>query len=507
MILIVDFGSQTTHLISRRLREFGIETKIIEPEKFSEEHILPSLKGIILAGGPKGVYEKDSPTIDKKIFNLKIPILGICYGQQLIAHLLGGQVILGTRKEYGPAIINVIKINSLFQSTPPEFNVWMSHGDQVVKPPRGFTIIATTATIACAAMADEKRKIFGVQFHPEVVHTQFGEQILQNFLKICSSPVKKQPMNNESVNNLINDIKDSIRNEKAISAISGGVDSAISSLLVHEAIGKNLTSVYIDSGLMRHDETKLLRETFKNHYRMNIKIINAKNIFLKKLSGIIDPEKKRVVIGKTFIEVLEKEAKKTGAKYLVQGTIYPDVIESAGTKHSQKIKSHHNVAGLPKKMKLLLIEPLRTFYKDEVRIIGTILKLPNKIVNRQPFPGPGLAIRIIGDVTEKKLRFLRAADNIVREEIEKAGLKHKIWQAFAVLTGIKTTGVRGDNRAYGETIAIRAIEAKDTMTAHWARLDYDLLDKMSVRIVNEIKEVNRVVYDITNKPPATMEWE
>lgn len=508
MITIVDFGSQTTHLISRRLKEFGIKTTITNPEDFFDNGNFSSLKGIILAGGPKGVYEKNSPTIDKKIFDLKLPVLGICYGQQLIAHLLGGKVILGNKKEYGPATINVTKINSLLRSTAAEFNVWMSHGDQVIKPPSGFTISAKTATITCAAMADEKRKIFGVQFHPEVIHTQFGEQILKNFLSVCNMSVKAQKINKEFVDDLINDIKDSVNDAKVISALSGGVDSSISSLLVHKAIGKNLHSVYIDSGLMRHNETKLLKEAFqKAHYQIKVKVINAKNIFLKKLAGVTDPEKKRIIIGKTFIEVLEKEAKKTGAKYLVQGTIYPDVIESAGTKHSQKIKSHHNVGGLPKNMKLTLIEPLRTLYKDEVREIGKILKLPDEIVNRHPFPGPGLAIRIIGDVTDKKLKILREADSIVREEIKKAGLSETLWQVLAVFTGIKTTGVRGDNRAYGETIAIRAIEAQDSMTAHWARLPYDLLDNIGSRIVNEVREVNRVVYDITNKPPATMEWE
>lgn len=507
MIAIVDFGSQTTHLISRRLRELGTETVILNPEEFFNNFSPLGLKGIILSGGPKSVYEKNSPTIDKKIFDIGIPILGICYGQQLLTHLLGGAVIAGKKKEYGPAVITISKPDSIFTSTSSEFTVWMSHGDEVIKPPPGFIVTAKTQTIPCAAIADNMKKIYGVQFHPEVIHTQFGEQILKNFLTICNVSLKKQTIDEKFVNSLIEDIKDSIKDSKAISALSGGVDSSISSLLVHNAIGKNLTSIYIDSGLMRQNETDLLRKTFKEHYKMSVKIINAKTIFLRNLKGITDPEQKRKIIGKTFIRILESEAKKINAKFLVQGTIYPDVIESAGSKHASKIKSHHNVAGLPKNMKLTLVEPLRTFYKDEVRMIGKVLKLPNEIVNRQPFPGPGLAVRVIGDVTEKKLTILKRADSIVRNEIEKAGLTHSLWQAFAVFTGVKSTGVRGDNRAYGETIAIRAIEAKDAMTAHWAHLPYELLDKIGTRIVNEVTEVNRVVYDITNKPPATMEWE
>lgn len=507
MIAIIDFGSQTTHLISRRLREFGVETTILEPEKFFDTLPALHLRGVILSGGPKSVYQKNAPTIDKKIFDLGLPMLGICYGQQLFAHLLGGKVTPSKKKEYGPATIRITHNSSLFAYTVPTFNVWMSHGDEVVHPPGGFAIDAVTDTIPCASISDEKRKMYGIQFHPEVIHTQFGEQILKNFVKICNIPIREQKIDRDFVNNLVEDIKESIGNGRAISALSGGVDSSIASLLVHEAIGKHLTAVYIDSGLMRQDETKLLREIFKEHFKMNVKIIDAKLEFLKNLKSVTDPEKKRMIIGKTFIDVFEREAKKAKATFLVQGTIYPDVIESAGTKHSSKIKSHHNVGGLPRNMKLALVEPLRTLYKDEVRSIGSLLNLPDDIIRRQPFPGPGLAIRIIGEVTEKKLSLLRHADNIVREEIEKAKLTFKLWQAFAVFTGIKSTGVRGDERAYGETIAIRAIEAQDAMSAHWARLPYDLLDTIGVRIVTEIPEVNRVVYDITNKPPATMEWE
>lgn len=524
MILIIDFGSQTTHLIGRRIREFGAEVLIATPEVAGQkiQEIKPD--GIILSGGPASVYEEGAPTVSRAIFELGIPILGICYGQQLMCYLLGGEVRPGKSKEYGPAVVKskitpstdaqgdgersrTIKgqRSKLLAGLPSEFSVWMSHGDEVVEPPLGFKVYGKTETIPCAIIADENKKLYGIQFHPEVVHTQFGEQILKNFLSICGVGIKEKQVDKILVEDLVEDIKQSLGQEKAICALSGGVDSSVAALLVHEAIGKNLTSLYIDSGLMREGETKALKEVFQKHYKMNVMIVDAKKDFLDALKGIIDPEEKRKVIGKTFIDVFEREAKKINAKFLVQGTIYPDVIESAGSKHSQKIKSHHNVAGLPEDMKLALVEPLRTFYKDEVRRIGQILGLPDEITKRQPFPGPGLAVRIIGDVTEEKLKILREADQIVREEIEKAGIK--LWQFFAVLTGIKTTGVRGDQRFYGETVAVRAIEAEDAMSANFAKLPYEVLEKISTRIVNEVREVNRVVYDITNKPPATMEWE
>lgn len=504
MIILVDFGGQTAHLISRRIRELGEECEISIPEEVFEWMQERRPNGIIFSGGPASVYEEDSPTIDKKIFNLGIPILGICYGQQLVCHLLGGKVKPGYKKEYGPAELQLIIDNGqLTKNLPKMFNVWMSHGDQVVKIPDGFTTSGTTETISHASIENTKKKIFGIQFHPEVVHTAFGEQILKNFLTICGVTPKKQEINKDFVENIIADIKDSIQNEKAICALSGGVDSSVAALMVHEAIGKNLTSIYIDSGLMRQGETENLRKVFKNQYKMNVTIVDAKNEFLKALKGMTDPEQKRKTIGKTFIEIFEKEAKRINAKFLVQGTIYPDVIESKGSKHAQNIKSHHNVGGLPADMKLILIEPLRNFYKDEVRKIGKILGLPESITERQPFPGPGLGVRIMGEVTDEKLAILRKADAIVTDELK----DQKLWQAFAVFTGIKTTGVRGDGRAYGETIAIRAIEAEDAMSANFAHLPYEILEKISVRIVTEVPEVNRVVYDITNKPPATMEWE
>jgi GMP synthase (glutamine-hydrolysing) len=507
MIIIIDFGSQTTHLIGRRIKELGVESKIIEPEKALDIAKMQKPEGIILSGGPASVYEENAPKVGKEIFELGIPVLGICYGEQLMAHVLDGDVKPGKVKEYGPALIKVQKESEILKDTSIEFSVWMSHGDEVQKPPEGFEIVASTPTIPAAAIENKEKKLFAIQFHPEVVHTQFGEQILKNFLYLCGITPSKNEIDQEFVSNLIEDIKDSVENEKAICALSGGVDSSVASLLVHKAIGQNLTSIYIDSGLMRDGETDKLREVFGEHYQMNVKIIDAKKEFLGALKGVTDPEEKRKVIGKTFIEVFDKEAKKLGAKFLVQGTIYPDVIESKGTKHSEKIKSHHNVGGLPENMRLILIEPLRQFYKDEVRKVGTILELPESITQRQPFPGPGLAVRVVGEVIERKLEILRRADKIVTEEIEKAGLQKDLWQYFAVFTGIWTTGVRGDAKVYGETIAVRAIDAKDAMSASWAKIPYEVLDKISIKIVNEIKEVNRVVYDISNKPPATMEWE
>ncbi len=506
MILIVDFGAQTTHLIGRRVRELGAKV-IITPAGKLEQEIKKRPKGIILSGGPASVYEKGSPSVPSSLFGLGIPILGICYGEQLMMQKLGGKVRGGKKTEYGPAKIKVTKSSPLFKNTSPTFTVWMSHGDEVVQIPSNFKRLATTETIPYAAIANEKKKLYGIQFHPELVHTQFGEQILANFLTISGIKIKKEGITNNFVKNIIRDIKDSLGEKKAIVALSGGVDSSVAALLVHKAIGKNLTAVYIDSGLMRQNETKTLEKVFKKHYQMKVLIVDAKKDFLKALGKFSDPEVKRKAIGKMFINIFEKEALKLKATYFIQGTIYPDVIESAGSKHSKNIKSHHNVGGLPEKMNMVLVEPLRNFYKDEVRKIGKILKLSNVITQRQPFPGPGLAVRIIGPVTEKKLDVLRRADHIFTEEVRKAGLDKSIWQFFAVHTGILTTGVRGDNRAYGETIALRALVAKDAMSAHWADLPYDLLNKVSNRIVNEVHEVNRVVYDITNKPPATMEWE
>lgn len=507
MIIIIDFGSQTTHLISRRIRELGQTVMVVEPEDAISRIKGQNPQGIIFSGGPASVYGKNSPTVNPEIFEMGIPILGICYGQQLIAHILDGKVSPGKIKEYGPAVVTIEKDSPLFENTSKEFNVWMSHGDEVKKAPDGFKVLASTKTIPVAAISNEKKKIFAIQFHPEVIHTQFGQTLLGNFLKICGIEPKRQEIDSVFVEGLIDNIRQSLGNEKAICALSGGVDSSVAALLVHKAIGENLTCFYIESGLMREGETDLLKDVFKENYDMRIEVIDAEDEFLSALKGVTDPEQKRIKIGEAFIRVFEREAKNLGARFLVQGTIYPDVIESQGTKHSEKIKSHHNVGGLPEDMEFTLVEPLRTFYKDEVRLIGQILGMPLSITSRQPFPGPGLAVRIIGEVNKHNLKILRQADAIVREEIENFGFTNNLWQGFAVFTGIKTTGVRGDQRVYGETIAVRAIEARDAMSADFAKLPWGLLQRISNRIVTEVPEVNRVIYDISTKPPATMEWE
>ncbi|MCX7996434.1 MAG: glutamine-hydrolyzing GMP synthase [Patescibacteria group bacterium] len=516
MIIIVDFGSQSTHLISRRLREISVPSKLVEPETFFEQTAGETIDGIILSGGPQSVYDDASPRIDAKVFELGKPVLGICYGLQYLAHNLGGKVEPGKHKEMGPATLTILQQSPLFLLDTPDGSeeyitaksaVWMSHGDQVTSLPEGFTHIGKTETTDLAAFANEARRIYGVQFHPELVHTQFGMQILKNFARMCGFDATDRVIDREFVEQIVADIKDSIGGKKVISALSGGVDSSIATLLVHEAVGDNLTAVYIDSGLMREGETETLERVFAENYKMTINVVHAKDEFLAALKGVTDPEEKRKAIGRTFIKVLDREAQALGAEFLVQGTIWPDVIESAGSKHSSIIKSHHNVGGLPKDMKLILVEPIRNYYKDEVRAIGGVLGLPREITHRKPFPGPGLAVRIVGEVTQEKIDIVRKADSIVQQEIEAYDGKDALWQIFAVLTGVKSTGVGGDYRSYGECIAIRAVESTDAMSAHWARIPYDILGKISTRITNEIQAVNRVVYDITDKPPGTIEWE
>lgn len=508
MIIIVDFGSQTTHLIGRRIRDLGVSAEIVLPQDALKSILKYKAKGIILSGGPASVYGKGALLIDKQILHLGIPVLGICYGLEVLGHLLGGEVASGTKKEYGPTHFYLKKECDLFanwNTHKKDFTVWMSHFDQVVKLPEGTSIIGSTSTVPIAALADEKKKIYGIMFHPEVHHTQYGQEILRNFvLDICrENPIIGQ----KKIEEIKKYLKEKINNKKAVCALSGGIDSSVTAYLTYQVIDKNLTCLYVDTGLMRSGETEEIRNTFKHKLKLPLVIIDAKNEFLKALKGVVDPEKKRKIIGATFIRVFEKEAKKIGAKILVQGTIYPDVIESQGTKHSHKIKTHHNVGGIPKKHGFQIVEPLRMFYKDEVRRIARELKFPQEVVMRHVFPGPGLAVRIIGEVNKEKLKILNKADLIVIEEIKKAGLYEKIWMSFAIFTGIKTTGVVGDERKYGETIALRIIESKDTMTADWVRLPYDVLAKISNRIVTEVFEVVRVVYDITTKPPATMEWE
>jgi GMP synthase (glutamine-hydrolysing) len=422
--------------------------------------------------------------------------------------MLGGKVAPGKKKEYGPTDFSLKKECTLFSNwkkNKKDFKVWMSHFDQVVEPPKGSVVVGSTPAVPVAAFADEVKKIYGIMFHPEVHHTQYGQDVLNNFvIKICG---ENPLLGTEKIEEIKEYLKKEIGDDKAVCALSGGIDSSVAAYLTHQVIGKNLTCFYVDTGMMRIGETEEVINTFKNKLKLPLVVIDGKKEFLKNLKGIIDPEKKRTVIGETFIRIFEREAKKIGAKILIQGTIYPDVIESQGTKHSHKIKTHHNVGGIPKKHGFKLVEPLRMLYKDEVRKIASESKFPPEMVNRHVFPGPGLAVRLIGEVTEKKLDILKRADKIVIEEIKKAGLYDKIWMAFAVYTGIKTTGVTGDERKYGELIAVRAIESKDTMTSDWVRLPYDVLAKISERIVTEVFEVVRVVYDITTKPPATMEWE
>jgi GMP synthase (glutamine-hydrolysing) len=507
MIVIVDFGSQTTHLIGRRIRDLGVKSEIVLPQDAFKSIKKLAPRGIILSGGPASVFGKDALLIDKTIFELGVPVLGICYGLEVLGQMLGGKVAPGKKKEYGPAFIKITagKPTDLFKNVPKELRVWMSHFDQVVKLPKGMVGLGSTSAVKYAAFADEKKKIYGIMFHPEVHHTQYGQQILNNFvIKICG---ENPLLGTKKIEEIKNYLKKEIGNNKAVCALSGGIDSSVAAYLTYQVIGKNLTCFYVDTGMMRIGETDEVINTFKNKLKLPLKVIDGKKDFLTALKGVIDPEKKRTVIGETFIRIFEREAKKIGAKILIQGTIYPDVIESQGTQHSHKIKSHHNVAGLPEKHGFKIVEPLRMFYKDEVRKIASESKFPPEMVTRHVFPGPGLAVRLIGEVTEKKLDILKRADRIVIEEIKKAGLYDQIWMAFAVFTGVKTTGVTGDERKYGELIAVRAIESKDTMTSDWVRLPYDVLAKISERIVTEVFEVVRVVYDITTKPPATMEWE
>lgn len=500
-IIIFDFGSQTCHLIARRLRDLGIGVKIVDPEISLQKIRKLNPAGIIFSGGPASVYEKGAPTIDKIIFNLKIPILGICYGWQLIVHLLGGKIVSG-KKEYGPAKLSLGKN---LKGLAKHFIVWLSHGDTVAKLPSGFEVIGSTKDVKNAFVVSLKRKIIGVQFHPEVEHTQFGQQILKDFAQSCGLKTKLKRIN---IKKIIEKIKNEVGQQKVLAAVSGGVDSTVTAVLIVGAIGKRLIPIYIDNGLMRKGTKEEVKEIFSKNLKIKPIIIKAEALFLRKLKGVVDPEKKRQIIGKLYITLFEKEAQKVkGVEFLAQGTIYSDVIESKGTKKAAKIKSHHNVAGLPKKLGLKLIEPLRFFYKDEVRKIGQELGLADAIVYKQPFPGPGQAIRIVGEVTSQRLKKQQQADQIVLEELKKAGWLKKVFQSFPIMTGTKSTAVKGDSRFYGEVVALRIYESADIMTANWSRLPYDLLQKISLRIVNEIPEISRVVYDVTTKPPATMEWE
>ncbi|MGZ3512855.1 MAG: glutamine-hydrolyzing GMP synthase [Thermodesulfobacteriota bacterium] len=510
-ILILDFGSQYTQLIARRVRECRIYSEIHPYDISSEKVRSLAPKGVILSGGPASVYGKNAPLSDPGIFRAGIPILGICYGMQLIAQQLGGEVARSEKREYGNAKLTLGRSGKLFRGLGRkggQLIVWMSHGDHVKTAPPGFRGIAHSKNTPFAAFEEPRKKIYGLQFHPEVVHTQRGLDLIRNFLfQICEC---SNLWTMESfLEQTSRDLKRRIGTRKVICALSGGVDSTVVALLLHKVIGDRLQCIFVDNGLLRKNEASQVVNLFRYHFKIPLTYVPAERPFLKKLEGVVDPEDKRKRIGKEFISVFEREARKIGSvQYLAQGTLYPDVIESVSAKGpSATIKSHHNVGGLPEKMRLKLVEPLRELFKDEVRQLGKVLGLPDEIIKRQPFPGPGLAIRIIGEVNEERLGILRAADEIVMREMEKRDFLGKVWQSFAVLLPVKTVGVMGDERTYENVIALRVVSSQDGMTADWARLPYDLLEALSNRIINEVKGVNRVVYDISSKPPSTIEWE
>lgn len=506
LILVIDFGGQYNQLIARRVRECGVYCEII-PYTYTLEQIkAKNPKGIIFTGGPNSVYAEETPKVDAGVFELGVPVLGICYGHQFMAHTLGGHVESAGISEFGKTSVELQTDCSLFKGVEGRNICWMSHNDYVSEVPEGFQTYAMTSECPVAAMINDERKLYGVQFHPEVEHTPFGRKMLSNFLfEICQ--VKGDWTMASFAKTKIEEIKALVGEGKVLCALSGGVDSSVAAVLVHKAIGKQLTCVFVDHGLLRKDEGDTVEQVFREKFDMNLIRVNAKDRFMSKLAGVSDPERKRKIIGEEFIRLFEEESNKLGkVDYLVQGTIYPDVVES-GTGTSATIKSHHNVGGLPEDMDLKLIEPLRELFKDEVRAVGEELGIPSELVWRQPFPGPGLAIRVLGEVTEEKLEITREADAIFREEIAKAGLERKIWQYFACLPNIRSVGVMGDGRTYNHAIALRAVTSSDGMTSDWAHIPFSVLDDISRRIVNEVPGVNRIVYDITSKPPATIEWE
>jgi GMP synthase (glutamine-hydrolysing) len=508
-ILILDFGSQYTQNIARKVREAQVFCEIHPYTKSIEEIKSLDPKGIILSGGPASVLEEDAIHCDKKLFDLGIPILGICYGMQLTAHILNGKVLPADDREYGRAQLKIQEYSRLLKNVKNNSTIWMSHGDLIKKLPAGFKCTAFTDNSPIAAIENPIKKIYGLQFHPEVAHTTNGTTLLNNFIfDICKCD------KNWKVNSLaeysIQSIKKQVGNGNVLCGLSGGVDSSVVAMLIHKAIGDRLTCIFVDNGLLRTNERENVERAFRDNFHINLDVVDATDRFLEKLKGVSDPEKKRKIIGKTFIEVFEEEAKRLGNfEYLAQGTLYPDVIESVSFKGgpSVVIKSHHNVGGLPEKMRLKLVEPLRELFKDEVRKLGDEIGLPEVMIQRQPFPGPGLAIRIIGNVTKDRLKILQGADKIILEEIKKSRLYNELWQSFAVLLPVKTVGVMGDARTYENVIAVRAVTSTDGMTADWAHLPYELLAQFSNRIINEVKGVNRVVYDISSKPPGTIEWE
>jgi GMP synthase (glutamine-hydrolysing) len=507
LVIILDFGGQYNQLIARRLRELHVYCEIYPYDISYERFIEKKPRGVVFTGGPSSVYAPNAPKCDERIYSAGIPILGICYGMQLIAQTFGGFVKSPQTREYGKNNLTVTKKGSLlFEGIDSDSICWMSHTDYVHDMPSGFEVSASTPTCKAAAFEDEERKLYGVQFHPEVTHTKFGTQVLKNFIvNVCKLELNWSMKN--FTQEKIKELRDMLKDSKVLCALSGGVDSSVAATLMHKAIGQNLTCIFVDHGLLRKDEGDEVEKIFKDSFHMNFIRVNAQQRFLDKLAGVVEPERKRKIIGEEFIRVFEEEANKLeGIEYLLQGTIYPDVIES-GTKDAAVIKSHHNVGGLPDNLNFKIIEPLRELFKDEVRAVGRELQIPDFIVERQPFPGPGLAIRIIGDITQEKLDILKEADYVFRDEIKRAGLDKEIWQYFAVLPGNRSVGVMGDERTYDYTIALRAVTSTDGMTSDWAKIPHDVLEKISTRIVNEVKHVNRIVYDITTKPPSTIEWE
>jgi GMP synthase (glutamine-hydrolysing) len=509
VILVLDFGSQYTQLIARRIRECKVYSKIVPYNITGAQIDELKPKGLVLSGGPLSVYDKNSPMPNKDIFKMGLPILGICYGLQAISHMFEGKVEASKEREFGRAELFVDSNKDLFANLPTNLTCWMSHSDQIKKLPAGFVSIAHTLNAPHAAIANRQKKIFAVQFHPEVVHTQRGNEILSNFLFGICNCLPRWTVD-KFIFQTIKQIQEQVGDKKVILGLSGGVDSSVTAVLLNRAIGKRLYCIFVDNGLLRKNEAAKVKKTFKDNFNMNLSLVDAERQFLGRLKGVTDPEQKRKIIGEEFVKVFTDKAKKiSGVKFLAQGTLYPDVIESISPVGgpSATIKSHHNVGGLPKNMKLELIEPFRELFKDEVRAIGKKLEIPDAILKRQPFPGPGLAVRIAGEVTKERLEMLREADERVVDEIKKAGLYHEIWQSFAVHVPVKTVGVMGDQRTYENVIAVRAVNSVDGMTADWVQLPYDVLGRISNRIINEVVGVNRVVYDISSKPPATIEWE
>ncbi|MEN9676992.1 MAG: hypothetical protein RIS76_2888 [Verrucomicrobiota bacterium] len=509
-IVILDFGSQYTQVIARRVRECSVYSTILRYDTPAAEIAKLAPKGIILSGGPSSVYAGDAPLPDKAIFKLGVPVLGICYGVQILAHYLGGRVEKGQKREYGKGTLTVRDGDcALFAGLPETLQVWNSHGDKLTRLPKDFVVVGTTDNSDYAAIEHPKRRIYGIQFHPEVVHTPRGREVVANFVHGICGCGRNWTMRNY-VEQAVEEIRAQVGKEQVILGLSGGVDSSVAAALLHRAIGDQLTCIFVNNGLLRSREAEVVREVFGRNFKLRLQYEDSSALFLRKLKGITDPERKRKVIGKTFIDVFQAATRRAGkAKFLAQGTLYPDVIESvpiAGNPAAM-IKSHHNVGGLPKNMKFALVEPLRCLFKDEVRQLGIELGLPKEIVFRQPFPGPGLAVRCLGELTTDKLRIVREADAIVVEEMKSSGLYYKTWQTFAVLLPVRSVGVQGDERTYDYTIAIRAVESQDGMTADWVKLPYDVLERVSLRITNEVRGVNRVVLDLTSKPPGTIEWE